>query len=281
MSDDTTLPKFIIFGAVKGATTWLSYQLQHNPAVFLPDPEPHFFSSEYDRGFDWYGQFFRDAAPGQLPGEKSADYLAHPDAARRIAEAVPDIALVVQLRNPVDRAYSDYRMLYRRGTITGGPEDYLIRSTTTLPRFLDDGLYYQHLRRWFDHFPREQIKVLLYEDVRERPAWVMQEVCDHIGAPFHFAQELEHERINDGSAHLLPLPMRKLLGPLKGAVRPLRGHALFEAARRTIAQPVRYPPLSASTRAYMEEFYAGDVERLASLIGRDLRHWLPAARRAA
>ncbi|MBK5264133.1 MAG: sulfotransferase [Alphaproteobacteria bacterium] len=281
MSEEATLPHFIILGAVKAATTWLSYQLQHNPAVFLPDPEPHFFSSEYDRGFDWYCKFFRDAAPGQLPGEKSADYLAHPDAARRVAEAVPDIPLVVQLRNPVDRAYSDYRMLYRRGTITGKPEDYLIRSTTRLPRFLDDGLYYQHLQRWFDHFPREQIKILLYEDVRERPPWVMEQVCDHIGVPFHFAQELEHERINDGSAHLLPLPVRKLFGPLKGAIKPLRGYALFEAARRTIAQPVRYPPLSPSTRAYLEEFYATDIERLASLIGRDLRHWLPAARRAA
>src|SRR3546814_15923426 len=77
-----TLPRFIIFGAVKAATTWLTYQLQQNPAVYLPDPEPHYFSSEFHRGLSWYGEFFRGAAPGQLPGEKSADYLAHPDAAR-------------------------------------------------------------------------------------------------------------------------------------------------------------------------------------------------------
>src|SRR3546814_10961579 len=102
--------------------------------------------------------FFRGAAPGQLPGEKSADYLAHPDAARRIADLLPDIPLVVQLRNPVDRAYSDYRMLYRRGTVRGRPEDYLIRSTTPMPRFLDDGLYFEHLKRWLDYFPRRQIK---------------------------------------------------------------------------------------------------------------------------
>src|SRR3546814_13764097 len=70
--------------------SWLTYQLQQNPAVYLPDPEPHYFSSEFHRGLSWYGEFFRGAAPGQLPGEKSADYLAHPDAARRIADLLPD-----------------------------------------------------------------------------------------------------------------------------------------------------------------------------------------------
>src|SRR3546814_14839387 len=154
-----TLPRFIIFGAVKAATTWLTYQLQQNPAVYLPDPEPHYFSSEFHRGLSWYGEFFRGAAPGQLPGEKSADYLAHPDAARRIADLLPDIPLVVQLRNPVDRAYSDYRMLYRRGTVRGRPEDYLIRSTTPMPRFLDDGLYFEHLKRWLDYFRSEEHRV--------------------------------------------------------------------------------------------------------------------------
>src|SRR3546814_2267749 len=112
-----------------------------------------------------------------------------------------------------------------------------------MPRFLDDWLYFEHLKRWLDYFPRRQIKVFLYEDVRERPAWVMEEVCAHIRAPFHFAVQLEHERVNDGSAHFLPLPMRTLSSPLKDAVTPIRGHPLFERARSVVARPVRYPPL--------------------------------------
>src|SRR3546814_14583551 len=141
-----TLPRFIIFGAVKAATTWLTYQLQQNPAVYLPDPEPHYFSSEFHRGLSWYGEFFRGAAPGQLPGEKSADYLAHPDAARRIAALPPDPPWFVQHRIPLDRAYSDYRLLYRHGTVRGRPEDYPVRSTTPMPRFLDDLLSFQEDR---------------------------------------------------------------------------------------------------------------------------------------
>src|SRR3546814_4826583 len=109
----------------------------------------------------------------------------------------------------------------------------------------------------------------------------MEEVCAHIRAPFHFAEQLEHERVNDGSAHFLPLPMRKLLSPLKDAVKPIRGHPLFERARSVVARPVRYPPLSPTLRAHMEEYYARDVECLSTLIGRDLRHWHASARKAA
>src|SRR3546814_4805254 len=61
----------------------------------------------------------------QVVGEKSADYLAHPEAARRIAQRLPEARLVVQLRNPIDRAYSDYCMFFRRGAVTPHPERYL------------------------------------------------------------------------------------------------------------------------------------------------------------
>src|SRR3546814_8262977 len=75
--------------------------------------------------------------------------------------------------------------------------------------------------------------------------------------------------------------MRKLLSPLKDAVKPIRGHSLFERARSAVARPVRYPPLSPTLRAHMEEYYARDVDCLSTLIGRDLRHWPASARKAA
>src|SRR3546814_7752310 len=81
--------------------------------LFMPGPEPHYFSTEFHRGPDWYEDFFAAAAADQVVGEKSADYLAHPEAARRIAQRLPEARLVVQLRNPIDRAYSDYCMFFR------------------------------------------------------------------------------------------------------------------------------------------------------------------------
>lgn len=275
------LPQFLIIGAVKAATTWIHAQLQANPALFLPDPEPHFFSSEFARGLGFYGDFFAAAPRTARIGEKSADYLADPHAATRIAQWLPNVPMVVQLRNPVDRAYSDYRMLYRRGTVRGAPEDYFNRATTSQPRFLDDGLYAHHLTRWHDLFDPSQIHVLLFEDVKQAPRATVDAVCDHIGAPRHFEEDLSHRRVNDGSAHFLPLPIRAALAPFKDSVKPLRANPLFKGVRGLLAREVQYPPLQPDTRARLADFYAGDVERLGRMLGRDLGHWLARDRIAA
>ncbi|PSJ36386.1 sulfotransferase family protein [Allosphingosinicella deserti] len=274
MTYTSTLPDFAIIGAVKGATTWLHAQLRANPGVFLPAPEPHFFSREYHQGFRFYAEFFEDAQPGQLLGEKSADYLAHPLAPARMAAALPDIPLVVQLRNPVDRAYSDYKMLYRRGTIRGGPEAHLTKAAGEHRRFLEDGLYAMHLRRWFDHFPRHRVKVLLYEDVKADPEHTVRSVCRHVGAPERYTPEVGARRFNDGSERFLPLGMRRLLAPLKSAVKPLRTNPAFAKARSLLAREIAYPPLTAELRQRLMDFYADDVTQLGDLIGRDVGGWV-------
>src|SRR3546814_15036318 len=91
----------------------------------MPGPEPHYFSTEFHRGPDWYEDFFAAADADQVVGEKSADYLAHPEAARRIAQRLPEARLVVPLRNPIARASSDYCMFFRRGAVSPHPQRYL------------------------------------------------------------------------------------------------------------------------------------------------------------
>lgn len=274
MIDRTWRPQFIIIGAVKAATTWIQARLQENPAIFMPDAEPHYFSTEYDRGEEWYRGFFAER-PGNAYaiGEKSADYLAHPLAARRIAGQLPDARLVLQLRNPVERAYSDYKMLYRRGTVKGPPEDYLTSPDNPFPRFLEDGLYARHIARWFDLFPREQMLVYLYEDVSAQPRRIVEEVSRHIGVdPFHETGPSDM-RENSSRSAILPLPLRRALAPLKDSVRPLRGHPVFESMRSLLAREVAYPPLSPALRERLCDFYARDVETLEAMFGLDLARW--------
>lgn len=265
-------PAFIVIGAVKAATTWIQKQLQGHPDLFMPDVEPHYFSSDYERGPGYYDDLFSTAPAGSILGEKSADYLAHPLAAERIARTYPDVKLLVQLRNPVDRAYSDYKMLYRRGTVRGMPEQYLTSPECSQPRFLRDGLYAEHLSRWFDLFPRENILAFFYEDVRDRPEETLRRVCRHIGVePKGIATGERRE--NDSSERFLPLPLRKALAPLKNTIAPLRGQRWFEATRGIMAKQIRYPALSADLRRHLEQFYAEDIENLQNMFGWNLRNW--------
>ncbi len=248
--------------------------MQQNPDVFLPGPETHYFSTEFHRREGWYEKFFEEAEDNQVVGEKSADYLAHPEAPRRIAQRLPDAKLIVQLRNPIDRAYSDYCMWYRRGAVGANPAHYLVRSETSIPRFLEDGLYGRHLGRFLEFFPRDRIKVILYEDIRERPEDVIKSVSDFIGVTPWLTSGSPMERVKYKEAPLLPLSLRRLLRPVKGLAEPWRAKPWFMAARSRLARPIDYPPLTGDLRLRMRDYYADDVDGLAQLLGRDLTHWL-------
>jgi len=267
------LPSFIIIGAAKAATTWIAHQLRERPDVYLPGPEPHYFSREYARGEDWYADWFDGARPNQLVGEKSADYLADSHVPLRMAALLPDVRLIAQLRNPVERAYSDYCMLFRRGQVNGDIDAYLDRARTSQPRFLDDGLYARHIARFLDHFPADQLRIVLHEEISSEPERVVSSICEMLGLdPMPITSPAK--RVNDGGAPLAPLAFRRMPATIKRVVAPLRGNPMFESARKLIARPVSYPPLAGEIRKRLEHFYAEDVEQLGTYLGRDLSAWI-------
>ncbi|HEX8419260.1 MAG TPA: sulfotransferase [Sphingomonas sp.] len=267
------LPEFIVIGAVKGATTWIAHQLRQHPQLWLPDAEPHYFSTRYEHGLDWYAGLFDAAPAGRIVGEKSADYLASPDAPARIAAVLPKVRLIAQLRDPVERAYSDYCMLFRRGEVDGDLRRYLLRPDGAGARFLDGGRYADHLDRWFANFPRSAVKVLLYDDVCSDPETVIHEVCTHIGVETHLAPAELASRRNDSRAEPLPLPLRRALKPIRPMIEPLRNIAWLGRARAALAKPVAYPPLTEEIRAMLRAYYRDDIGRLETLIDRDLSAW--------
>lgn len=266
------LPQFLIIGAVKAATTWIADQLRARDDVFLPGPEPHYFSRDYDRGENWYASLFADARPDQLIGEKSADYLADGEAPARAATLLPDAMLIAQLRNPVDRAYSDYCMLYRRGHVGSDVAGYL-DARSKVPRFLHDGLYARHIARWLDHYPADRLKIILYDDIRAEPEHVLADVCRTLDLAPKVDADLVRRRSNDSEAPLVPLPLRRMPQSIKALVAPLRGNPAFEATRRLLARKVEYPRLTYDLRMRLTDYYADDVEDLGRLLGRDLSAW--------
>ena len=276
MSDDRAgpLPEFVIIGAAKAATTWLRNQLSARPDVFLPKEEPHFFSREYGRGENWYRSLFQEAADNQIIGEKSADYLADPAVPERMSRLLPSARLVVQLRNPIERAYSDYCMLYRRGSVGADIASYLGPQLSTEPRFLEDSLYFKHLSRFLDWYPASQLKVLLYDDIRRRPEQIIAEITTFLDLPQLPQPRPLVPNANVKSAALLPLPLRLALAPAKKWVAPLRSRSWFKAIHGKLAREIAYPPLTADLRASMRDRFSGDVEQLGILLGRDLGHWL-------
>jgi hypothetical protein len=264
---------FLIIGATKSATTWLQRSLQANPQVCMPNPEIHYFSREYQRGDDWYFRQFPFRRDCFCVGEKSNSYLAHQNAANRIRKTLPEVKLIAQLRNPVERAYSDYCMLYRRGEVGSDIETHLDPTRAKDNRFLSLGMYYQQLKRYYEIFSEDRILVLLYEQLHESPAAELARVCKFLGIEATAAMPVTG-KIKDKAQPVISLGARRILRPVKPLVAPFRELPLFKAIHRTIAREITYPPLSAMLREQLTRFYEPEVGELGRLLRQDLSGWL-------
>lgn len=246
---------FVIVGAAKSATTWLQTQLQADPDVHMPDPELHYFSREHAHGDDWYLSQFAPTPLTRLIGEKSNSYLDTPEAAARLHAALPHARLVVMLRDPVQRAYSDYCMLLRRGEVSADIERYLDPRVAGAGRFLTTSRYDVHLNRLLEHYDREAIHVAQYEDVATNPQHVMDSVRRHLGLEPRALAPKSQGRVKDKRSAVVSPGLRKVLGPLKPWVAPLRGSRTFEAARSVISRQPDYPTLSDDLHTRMIEHF--------------------------
>lgn len=170
------LPDFLVIGAQKSATTSLYAYLRAHPDVRGASiPEPHFFAWAWHNGTDWYRDLFPPASDGGIVGEKSPLYLPHPRAPQRAASIVPRTRILAILRDPVDRAVSNYHHTAQRGREQREMRDAFaadeqLLGTAVDPEAFDDrdsdvnrhaylrkGLYVEHLERWFEHYDRTHV----------------------------------------------------------------------------------------------------------------------------
>lgn len=264
---------FLIIGAGKSATTWLQTQLQADPDVYMVDPELHYFSREYHRGEDWYLSQFSEDGVGKTVGEKSNSYLDDPEGAARIHAVLPHAKLIAQLRNPVERAYSHYCMMFNRGEVGADIENYLDPSKPRDERILDIGNYASHLRSYIERFGRENILILFFEGVANDPGGHMARVRSHLGLPPRELAEDIGKKVKDKTASQVPPGIGQRLSWMKPIVRPLRGTPAFEAVRQSIAREIEYPPLTDRLRARLNDYFAPSIGALEQISGQSLDHW--------
>jgi Sulfotransferase domain len=200
------LPDFVIIGAKKCGTTFLYDLLSQHPLVQpAASKEPHFFDKYFDEGTEWYRRFF--PAPRWEDGRRTmtgeaTPYIINRRAPERMAELVPQARLIALLRDPVDRAYSDYQMLARKERELSTFEE-AIEAEGTPPlgtggntsvhedglglddgsKYISRGVYVDQLRRWSRFFPREQLLVLKSEDFFEDPKQTLKRVLQFLGLP--------------------------------------------------------------------------------------------------
>lgn len=294
-----TLPNFIVIGAAKAGTTALYWYLAEHPAVFMSpvketnyfafglgpegrllygNPEIHHFPV---RSLGEYEQLFAGAGDAVAVGEASPLYLECPEAAGRMRELLPAARIVCVLRHPVERAYSDYQMYLRiRGRRLDPRRDLTAAADWASPdsHWMRIGRYHEQLVRYFDAFPRAQIQVFLFDDLKRSPLRVMHELYRFLGVDPAFVPDLDTPHNVGG------MPASRLLegvftsGKVRSAVEPWLPKRAANWVRRLRLRNMRQaPPLPAEVRHELTRHFRADIVRTSELIGRSLEHWLVTA----
>ncbi len=274
-----TVPHFIIGGPPRAATGWMLSCLQEHPEAFVPGEEVNYFTYEYDHPAPWYREHFANRSPDQKAGEKSPSYLANSEAPARIHEWNPDVNLIFSLRHPVDRAYAAYCMCLQNPHYDVGED--VASELTSGSSMVKTGRYFEHLQRYREYFSDEQLHILVFDDLKQNPRQFAHDLFSAVGINPTFEPSLLDRKYGH---------RKKRGGALWSALQELsiRATRISDAAQRVIQWARRngytqwlhrlrsgkeYPELTEHVRQRLNQYYADDMDRLRSYLGRPLPGW--------
>jgi len=292
-------PDFFIVGTFKGGSTALYEGLRRHPQIFMPfHKEPLYFGDDLTRRYGRlteadYLRLFKNAKPGQRVGEASTWYLYSTSAAREIKAFAPDARILVVLRNPVDVMYAQHNQLIFNviedipdfaDALAAEPERRAGRRLPPGPINVEN-LFYRHsvqfseqLERYFEVFGRENVHVMLFDDLRRDGAREVRGVLEFLGVDPSLAAA--PPTANESRRVRSPLIQRlifapKLLLPLAPA---LRRFPLVRSLRTRLlemnSEAKPRPPMDPELRRQLLDEFKPEIERLGRLIDRDLSAWL-------
>lgn len=222
-------PDYLIIGAQKCGTTTLFNMLSLHPQVRNPrNKEMHFFDGRDIQTLGHYRAKF-PLWSRKITGEATPVYVYYPGVADRVFEQFPQCRIIVLLRNPIDRAYSHYRMRFRRGKEVLSFEEAISAEGQRLTEareqgkhsvvahnagllahsYLDRGLYAQQLEHWFERYGRHQIHVVCYERFAQQPKAEFDRVCDFLG--LERSDEVKPLHLNSGDYESMAAATRREL----------------------------------------------------------------------
>ena len=298
--DKMTLPNFLIVGAGKSGTTSLYEYLNQHPDIYLsPVKEPCYFSDgnpRFVRSNDEYEALFDGRTTEKAIGEASASYLYDPEAPKKIQELLNKVKIIIMLRNPVDRAYSQWGQIFYHLGFENLPFEEALREEDArishgkyhedspfyygFYHYFHAGLYYEQVKRQFDHFGRDMVQVHIFEEFILDPLKTCKAIFSFLGVDPSFTPIIKKHNV--AASFRFGFLHRFLLNPplfLEKTYQclPVRYRLIIFKAARTLFRMNLHdqarPPLEENVRNQLMERYLEDIHRLETLLGRDLSIW--------
>ena len=270
------MPDFIIVGAMRAGTTSLARWLgAHSQIHLAPGKEVHYFDRHYERGEDWYTAQFDGGSDEYRYGEATPNYMYDAQAMDRIARDLPDVRIIVSLRDPVQRAYSHYQHRHSRGGEPLSFEDALAAEPQRLASgdpeakahfsYVDRGRYLNQILHILDLFPRPQVHIELFERMRDTPLPAFASATTFLGVASDEVPALVGEALNRHQ-QFRSVRVRQLARKLPARPRNFIG-------RLNRVETGGYPPMSETAREWLMAQFQPERRALEDAIGLKLDAW--------
>ncbi len=273
---DTFQLTFLGIGPQRTASSWLDQVLRSHPAIALPRnvKETMFFDSRFEKGLAWYTSHFPYKAMHRSFGEIAPTYFDDAGARERVASYFPELRIIINVRNPVERAFSLYRHHLGKGRVTGS----FLDAVREMPRIMESGHYRIHCPAWEARFGRERVLYLIQEDIQKRPSQVLENVCSFLDLNVIPLPQMGQRRF--GASDLPRFPaLARLAAKAATELRKRRLHNLVEFGKRLGLKSVyrggnnNQATLTRSLFSKLQPEFEEDLTWLETRLGRDLSSW--------
>ncbi len=281
---------FIGIGAEKAGTTWLSKMLDQHPEIELSEPKEvqyfnkkssyifNFKNRNFNKTFKWYSKHFKHCKNNCVKGEFSTQYLIDKEAPKRIKIKFPDIKIIVCLRNPIDRAYSQYLMYKNYFKKEKRDFEDVVRLEE---EYIDKGLYSFHINRWLKYFDKKQIIFLFIEDIKQNPLIEIKKLYKFLEVDDEFIPNKINEKVNSSREinNVLILSLMKYLSQamilfnLSNVIKKIKESGFKEKIINLSTRKIVYRNMENCTRKYLIKKFIKDIEQLEILFKKDLSKW--------
>lgn len=289
-------PDFILIGAAKTGTTALYWYLNEHPEVHMsPLKETNFFAYGVDEDGrllygdpelhrfpiktpEEYAELFKGAGRSKVVGEASPIYLECPQAATRIKSMLPNARIICGLRHPVDRAYSDYLMYLRNRGRRFVPETELATTSRWAKpdsHWMRLGLYHDQLSRYFELFPRQNIHIYLFDDLKTSETAVLTGIYRFLGVDPTFSPDTATPHNVGGVPTSMTMERFLTSRSIRRMAEPFVPKRVADWVRRLrMLNMGDAPRLPEAMKAELTTYFRADLAKTAELIGRDLTAWM-------
>lgn len=284
---------FFVVGAARSGTTSIYNYLSQHPQVFLPNvKECNYFSDvesmdqevyidpELGKQYHMkiinsntvYESLFKNAESEKLKGEVSPSYLWDRSSAKKISEHNKNAKIIISLRNPIYRAYSHYLMHYNTGYEKEKSfEDAIKAEKISIwgggNLYLEMGLYYEQVKRYFEFFDPKNIKILIYEE------WV-KDIDEYINQIYNFLDLDEFHDFDLNKKHNKTIAIKN-----RKVINFFRQNGIKKALNKVLSDDVKdkikinffskegnLETLNEQTVKNLKKYFIADVEKLEKLI---------------